>query len=278
MQAASPSLAHDLLRAPGATPTGIFVFVHGILGTRANWRGLARRVVKARPEVAALCVDLPMHGDSQGHAPPHGVEPSAEALAALCTEQELPVRAMLGHSFGGKVVLAAREGASVFADLDELWVVDSPPGVRSDGAQSDSARVIQMLGTLAARFAERADFVAEVMARGHSSELAHWLAMNLRRGDAGDYGLELDLAAIDAMLTDYFHTDAWPWLESAAHPGATHFIRGGRSQVYAPGEVDRLAELAQAGALSLHVVKPAGHWVHAEAPDAVFELLTGART
>jgi dienelactone hydrolase len=41
-------LAHSIVKPRSGEPEKYMLFLHGILGTRANWRGVARRVVDAR--------------------------------------------------------------------------------------------------------------------------------------------------------------------------------------------------------------------------------------
>src|SRR5690349_9989101 len=84
---------------------------HGIFGSGGNWRSIARKLVERRPRWGAVLVDLRGHGRSESGDPPHTVEAAAADLRAL--DQKLwgegrAVRAALGHSLGGKVVLALR--------------------------------------------------------------------------------------------------------------------------------------------------------------------------
>ena len=51
-------LSHALVTAPGQTPDRWMLFLHGILGSGANWRTVARKIVAARPQWGAVLVDL----------------------------------------------------------------------------------------------------------------------------------------------------------------------------------------------------------------------------
>jgi pimeloyl-ACP methyl ester carboxylesterase len=271
-----PALAHDRIHAPGGDPRRYALFVHGILGTKANWRGIARAFVKEKPDWGALTVDLPMHGDSQGFDPPWTLANCAEALMEFLAELDLPTQMALGHSFGGKVVLelAARlaEHEESSRRLQSLWIVDSPPGRRDDPAASDSHLVISKLRRLPSSFASRKAFAEAAAEEGLSKAIATWLAMNLRRVEGG-FVFPLDLDAITALLNDYFATDSWDGLETMADGLALQFIVGGKSTVFLPEERKRLDALASAGLIDLEVVEDAGHWVHAERPDRILEAL-----
>src|SRR5687767_12064792 len=100
----SPALAHAVLAPEGAAPRRWIMFLHGILGSGANWRSFAKGLLAACPGWGAVLVDLRMHGSSQGFAPPHTVAAAAADLASLGLPG--PLGAVVAHSFGGKVALA----------------------------------------------------------------------------------------------------------------------------------------------------------------------------
>src|SRR5688500_19013260 len=118
----------------GASPGRWFVFLHGILGSGANWRTFARQIVAARPEWGALLVDLRLHGESRDLLPPHTLAAAARDVALAVEARGGGVRAVLGHSFGGKVAiaLAGELAGAANGPLDDLFVVDSTPGARPD--------------------------------------------------------------------------------------------------------------------------------------------------
>ncbi len=234
------------------------LFTHGIYGSGANWRGIARKVVDRTPTWGALLVDLRGHGRSPTGDPPHTVDACAEDLAALVAQY--PVRAAVGHSFGGKVVLALRARA----EIEEVWVLDATPSARPaafDAPDNTVRQVLELMERLPARFAKRDDFVAAVIAAGQTETLARWLAMNLvPDGDA--MRLRLDLPMIRALLADYFTRDLWD-----AVPG-TRFVLGARSTTVPPEDRARL----EAAGARVDVVD-GGHWLHLDAPAALVELL-----
>jgi pimeloyl-ACP methyl ester carboxylesterase len=265
-------------RIEGASPAAATVlFTHGIFGAGGNWRSIARAVLARCPGYRALLVDLRLHGRSEAGAPPHTLAACADDLAALLAGERAagrPVRVAVGHSFGGKAVLALRARG---ADLAQTWMLDSTPSARPgawDAADNDVREVWESLAALARGWPKRDDFVAAMQARGHGPTLAAWLAMNLVPAPGGDGGLRLrlDLPAVRALVADYYAVDLWPALLDPALAGDVHVVIAARAATFSADDRARLAALPAAGRVHPHTVD-AGHWLHLDAPTAVVDLL-----
>ncbi len=254
------------------------LFLHGILGTRANWRGIARRFVEARPGWGAVLVDLREHGESLGFSAPHSLGAAADDLTALERSLQAPVAGALGHSFGGKVVLewlrAGRSGPT------EAWTIDSSPSPSTlHHDTSATAEVIRALEVLPRDWPTREAFVGAVVEAGQPLPIAQWLAMNLRRSDDGGRSFGPDLEVIRALIEDYAKTDCWDVVEALPDRCTLDVVVGARSEVFSESDRERVQGAASRNsAISVHVVEDAGHWVHVDNPDAVVALLTSSRS
>jgi pimeloyl-ACP methyl ester carboxylesterase len=274
------SLAIAPITAKDATPEKWLVFLHGILGSGANWRTFARQIVAARPEWGALLVDLRLHGDSQDFAPPHTLGAAArdivEAIPSLPGGERTPIRGVLGHSFGGKVgiELARQLAQSANGPLEQLVVVDSTPGARPDFRGSSGVRhIVELLTQLPPEFPDRNAFTAWAEERGVSRPTAMWLAMNVRPvPNTTRFEFRLDISAIRTMMDDYFVQDLWPVIENPPGAMTTHVIAGGDSEVVDAADLDRARKAPRA---TVDVIPNAGHWVHVDAPDKLRELVLG---
>ena len=271
-------LAHGILTAESADPERYMLFLHGILGTRANWRGVARRFVEVRPEWGAILVDLREHGDSLGFSAPHTLQAAAADVAELLGSLSTPVGGALGHSFGGKVVLEwlrSRRGQDT-----EAWTIDSSPSPSAANRDTTAtAEVIRTLDALPAEWDSRDAFVAAMVEAGQPPPIAQWLAMNLRRTDDGGRAFGPNLEVIRDLIEDYARADAWDVLEALPDGCTLDVVVGGRSEVFSRSDrarVERIAE--QNSRVSVHVIEHAGHWVHVDAADALVALLTSPRT
>jgi esterase len=284
---------HSFVTAPGAAPAQWMLVLHGIYGSGANWRTFAGKLVERQPGWGVVLVDLRMHGRSQDAPPPHTVAAAAADLGALrevLARDGKPVRAIAGHSFGGKVALAWRASLASLAspdgpDVDALahtWVLDASPTASPAAMDSTSNTVLQVLRMLAAlppRFASRGAFVAHVTGQGFAPMLANWLAMNLEAAPAGDpasgYVMRLDPAVMEALLRDFHGFDAWPAL--AHGPGIAHMIIAGASDTVGAADRQRLGALIAGGAaITVDIIPGASHWLHIDSLDALIDLVASA--
>jgi esterase len=233
----------------------------------------------AKPSWGALLVDLRLHGDSRGFLPPHTISAAAgDIVEWLRQSGEGKVRAVLGHSFGGKVAieLAGQLAASSQGPIDHLFVIDSTPGPRPDRRGSSSViEIIDLLEGVPSSFPDRGAFTSWVEARGVSRPVAMWLAMNVRPvPNTTVVELRLDIAQIRAMLGDYFACDLWPLLEKLSvqtpRATATHIIAGGRSDVLDAADLSRGRSLLHG---TVDVIEAAGHWVHVDAPKELLDVV-----
>lgn len=265
-------LSHDEV---GDGPKTV-VLVHGILGSGQNLKSLAKRLVEADPRFQAILVDLRGHGESHGLPPPHTVEACAQDVAAVVDGAGRAPDALVGHSFGGKVVLAL---ARARPEVRVVAALDSPPGPRTgflvkNGRLEEVARVLQVVRAVPMPAPSRRDFAARLQEAGLSHGLAQWMTTNLKPVDGG-FGWKLDFAVVDELLKSYGALDLWPAIEHEIRARVV-VVRGGRSDRWAPDERARLQGAVDEGLLDDHVVEGAGHWLHTDAPDAVAALLVDA--
>lgn len=259
-------LHHERLARSDSTPSRWLVLTHGIYGAGSNLRQIARKLNDQRRDWGVVLVDLRNHGRSEAGESPHTVDACARDLQALIAELG-DVAAIAGHSFGGKVVLATRPLVTV----QQTWLLDASPSARPAAlTEPDNSvvGVLELMERLPRTWARREDFVAAVTDAGHDSVLANWLAMNVVGDPAGELALRLDLAAIRALLEDYYARDLWD--VAFAPDGEVFVVVADRARTLSTEDLARLAS-APPHVHTHHVA--AGHWLHVEAPDAVVELL-----
>lgn len=267
-------LHHDLVTAPGATPTKALLFLHGILGSGGNLRSHARTFVTAKPEYLAVLIDLRAHGESLGVEGADTVANAAEDVAQTSRLLGVSVTGVVGHSFGGKVALAL---AQAHPELLDVMTLDSAPGPRLDARGSEATvRVVSMLQSMQGPWPTREAFVQEVESHGQSRGLAQWLGMNLARKPEG-FVFRLELTRILTLLDDYFAVDLWPLVERAAQTRLGprfHLVIGTQSKVYEHDDRIRAQTLESEsdGYVTVDLLD-AGHWVHVDDPQGVSAVI-----
>ena len=242
------------------------VMLHGIYGRGRNLRSVAQLVVAARPDYACWLVDLPYHGDSSAGQFGDTVSGLAQDVRTWIGRAAVESTAILGHSYGGKVALAI---ASQERDRAlQIWVIDSTPEMKPPGGSAWA--MLQIARDLPREVNTRDDAVAGLMDSGVERGVAQWMAQNLTLSN-GRYRWKLDFDAMERLLRDFFATDLWDVVESPNHSHDIHFLKASESSTISDAAVSRL-EAADANRVHVHH-RTGGHWIHAESPQVVADLL-----
>lgn len=271
-------LAHERVTSD-EPPERWMLFLHGILGRRANWRSFARSYVARRPTWGAVLVDLREHGESLGLPGPHTVEAAGEDLVELAASVVAAhggrVGGVLGHSFGGKVaIVGASRLRAVGEGVDELWILDAPVGPRTQPRDLTTERVFETLAGFPPTFESRSAFIDAVIAAGVARSVAQWLATNLVANESGGWRFALALEHLVALLEDFKRVDLWPLVDAEARAGArVSLVLGGRSEAVFGAELEQASRRARAGLLDVHTVADAGHWLHVDNPAGLLDVL-----
>ena len=252
--------------ASGEDSTRVLVMLHGIYGRGRNWQAIARGVTAARPDYACWLVDLPYHGDSGPGRHGDTVAGLAEDVIDWMRATAIVADVVLGHSYGGKVALAM--SALLAAQPLQVWIIDSTPEVKAPSGSAWS--MLQVIRGLPRRFPSREAAVAALAGGGFSVAVAQWMSTNLVRNGDG-FVWRLDFTVMERLLQDFFRTDLWPRVESPCPEHDVHVLKATESNAISQAAMRRLQAAASA---HVHVhQRPGGHWIHAESPAVVTELL-----
>lgn len=241
-----------------------FAFLHGLFGQGRNWSTIARGLAAEGP---SLLVDLPNHGRSPW-TDAFSYPAMADAVASDLVERLGPAGSLVvvGHSMGGKtaMVLALRRPELVRG----LVVVDIAPDDSSHGY--GFGRLIAALRDLdvaGLKTREQAD--AALAGRIPDAGVRAFLLQNLHRTRAGFEWLpNLDLLARDLPLISGF-----PGHLGGSYAGPVLWLRGEDSGYVRDEHIPAMTRLFPRQ--ELVTIPGAGHWLHADAPDAVVAVLRG---
>lgn len=283
-----PSIAYEVIRGAlvkgcsydsvaCAPPT--VVLVHGILGAHRNMLSFAKRLMEGYPSWQAILVDLRCHGQSAmlPFSGPNNVETSARDVLELLGHLKVFPHVLIGHSFGGKVVMSmAQQFGRTLPRPVQAWVLDALPGeVRAgqEGRKDHPFDLIQTLKNLVLPVPSRANLINKLTEAGFSSGVAQWMTTNLRpmNGSGGkNYTFTFDLAGVEEMYQSYENTDLWPLICNPPVGLKLDFVRADGS-VYRWGGEDS-QKIEECGH-KVHLLKNSGHWVHTDNPDGLFDII-----
>ena len=230
--------------------------LHGLFGAAGNFAAIQRRLAETRRVIA---FNLRNHGASP-HDPDMSYAAMAEDVLDSLKALGVPRAALVGHSMGGKVAMQA---ALLRPDrVSRLLVADMAPVPYEPAFRGIADAMLAVpLGpglTRAAADAALAPAVPDPTVRG-------FLLQNLRLGPAAAW--RIGLREIAAALPGIEGWDAPP---GSQYPGPVLMLRGERSDYVRPEH--RPAVRALFPAAQFMALKGAGHWLHADAPDAFVEI------
>ncbi len=169
---------------------------------------------------------------------------------------------ILGHSMGGKTAMTF---AGQYPDMvDKLVVVDIAPKQYQGGHESIFDALLSVDLSSAG---ERKLVEEQLAARIHEPAVLQFLLKNLSRQPDGSLGWKMNLPAIYSHYADIL-ADI-PAGEPYDKP--TLFIKGGNSAYIRPADWPNVEERFPAARLA--TIEGAGHWVHAEQPAALRQLV-----
>lgn len=233
------------------------IILHGLFGSSDNWYSLSK-VFAAHFRV--FTIDQRNHGQSF-HSPDHDYKLLTSDLETFVTEHQLSKPVLLGHSMGGKAVMnfAVRNPGM----LSSLIVADIMP--KKYPLHHDD--VLTGLKSIdPAKLSSRNDADGILQQNVADAGVRQFLLKNLSRSDKSGFEWKINLPALDANIAAM----AEGMVYEGQFKGPTLFIRGSRSNYYAPGDESTVAKYFPN---AQWVTLDAGHWVQAEKPQEFAEAV-----
>ncbi len=237
------------------------VILHGLLGSLDNWQSIAR---KLSSHYKVLVPDQRNHGRSP-HTEAFGYQLLVDDLLDFFGQQGIAQAHIIGHSMGGKAAMlfAMQHPAMV----KKLVVVDVAP-VRYDDRHSHIFHALLSVDFGAVHTREEVEAHLRAKLLGEAEATIQFLMKGLHRNESN--GLEWKFNA-QALFNAYSNISG----EVAGVPfqGETLFVKGALSNYILPAHLSAIAAL-----FPNHKqvsIENAGHWVHAENPNAFLEVVEG---
>ncbi|MCB0569557.1 MAG: alpha/beta fold hydrolase [Phaeodactylibacter sp.] len=234
------------------------VILHGLFGMLDNWQAVARKLSE---DYTAYLPDLRNHGRSPHHDD-MDYPCMAEDLRYFMESHWMFKAHIMGHSMGGKTAMQfalAHPGM-----VDKLIVVDIAPKAYSGGHQDifDALMSANLTGA-----AERSDVLTQLQSRIEAPGVQQFLMKNLSRNKKGKFEWKMNLPVLYKNYQNLLATiDADEPFE-----GPALFIRGERSDYILDEDWPMIKAVFPRA--QLETIAGAGHWVHADKPEELLEVL-----
>ena len=226
------------------------ILLHGLFGTASNFATIQRRLATNR---RVLAMDLRNHGRSP-HDPVMTYAAMADDVIETMHAHGLGQAALVGHSMGGKVAMTL--ALQTPDRVTRLLVADIAPVAYPPRYDA----IVQALAALPLHPGlTRATADATLAAAVPDPAMRQFLLSNLRFGVAQSWriGLSQIAAGLPAIMG---------WDATGHFDGPTLVLRGERSD-YVLSE-HRALFRALFPCARFATLRDAGHWLHADAPDA----------
>ncbi len=233
------------------------IILHGLFGASDNWLSIAKVLSE---HFKVYLIDQRNHGQS-----PHDDEFSypalAEDLKAFIEQHKIDNAVILGHSMGGKTAMQfALDNQDAF---EKLIVVDIGPKAYPVHHRTILDGLLSInLSTLASRGEadkQLSEYIPELGVR-------QFLLKNLGRGPNG-FEWKVNLPVINDKI-EIIGRGTEGKLDNNKE---VLFIRGANSNYILDEDVELIDQTFPTA--RLETVENAGHWVHAEKPQEVIDLV-----
>ena len=268
----------------------VALFLHGLMGSKRNWRTPMREFLKRHPEFRCVAVDLRGHGESAPRTfglplESHSIHSASEDVIHFLQEMNVHPTIVFAHSFGGKVALQLldiqlKSSSPIPA---HTWILDSVPGKYSDKdhhSPNSVSNIINTIRNMPTKFSSRDAMMRDIQSRDISVNISTWLGTNMVPSSDGAFTWCFDIEVIKRLFDQYCETDLWdsvygfPDPSSNAHAvGKLHFIRAGRNKAWKQEHLEQFRKLEVNSNVQLVTMPHVGHWLHSEDLQGVLDIV-----
>lgn len=252
----------------GVKSTSVIV-MHGLMGSRNNWRSLSKALCKTGRKVIA--VDARNHGESPHSEHMNYFLMSDDVLRLMDSLGEDRVN-LIGHSMGGKVLMTL---ALTHPDrVENLVVVDVAPKPRPANVTPTTSSYLQSMLKVSSSLCDMTE-ISLSQAKKHADmilqesvqdlSIRQFLLTNLIHQN-GRFRWRVNL---DSVINNMPELGDFPeFNQQFTNP--TLFIGGQNSDYILSSDIPRIKELFPKA--DVKHIENAGHWVHAENPQEFLKV------
>lgn len=234
------------------------IILHGLFGSSDNWMSIGKVLSE---DFTVWALDQRNHGQSP-HSEKFDYEIMAEDLNEFIDKHQINIPNIIGHSMGGKV---AMNFASKYPKkLDKLIVADIAPKYYPPHHQS----ILKGLNSVNLESISSRKEIDEILKKDIPEfGVRAFLMKNIFRTEEGNYGWRINLP----VLTKKVNQEGEDQSEKVSFQGKCLFIRGENSNYILDEDFEPIKKAFPNATIS--TLKNAGHWLHAEQPEAFLDLV-----
>lgn len=251
---------HLFSRKTGSGPP--LVVLHGLFGISDNWNALARRWAES---FTVYTVDLRNHGQSP-HSEEWNYSVMSDDVVELFGTEKLHDVTLLGHSMGGKT--AMRLALNYPMAIQKLIVADIAP--RRYPLQQEDV-IAALLTVQPERLASRKEAELILSKSLRDEGTIQFLLKNLYWKQTNDGNKILDWRFNLPVISRSMEAIAEPTETPAPSLVDSLFIRGERSKYITDADLKAIPSVFPNSRFL--TIADAGHWVHADQPDAFYDAV-----
>ncbi len=233
------------------------LIIHGLFGSLDNWQTLAK---KWSEHFRVLSIDVRNHGRSF-HSESMSFEEMCADIIKLLNHYGLTKISILGHSMGGKI---AMDFAAAHPDFVEKLIIADVAPYKYDAHHKEVFEVLDAMDF--SNFSNRAEIEAFIVSKlPHDKATAQFILKNIKRNeDTLVFEFKFNLKTLKTCYNYLIERIA-----PEGFGGKVLFLSGEHSQYITASTSTLLFDLYPQA--EIEIIPDAGHWIHADNPEAVFE-------
>jgi esterase len=244
--------------------------LHGLYGSSDNWVTIARSLSE---NFSVYLPDQRNHGQSP-HSDLHDYNSMSQDLFELTDELKIKKLFLAGHSMGGKVAVsfALKWPEKIYS----LTIIDISP-FRTAGTErkfyNEHKNILEtLLSADLSKIRTREEADSLLALKIESEKTRGFILKNLLRTGERTFSWKMNVKSLSDNLENIVDGMPRPTNETEHVTGfPVTFIKGEDSDYLSSVEFEAIQRLFPSA--EFITVKNAGHWVNAERPDAIIDIL-----
>ncbi len=246
------------------------IILHGLFGSSDNWITIAR---KLSGDFTVYLPDMRNHGLSP-HSPVHDYEAMTDDIYEFSIQEGLDRFFLAGHSMGGKA--AIRFALQWTGKLSGLLIADISP-FTPDGREkiyyNQYLSVLKAMQSVDLKeIISRTQVEKNLSKKIESARIREFILKNLKRDKENSFSWKINIASLLQNLhkiTGGINVPAEDPRGTSSFPVV--FLKGARSEYLPETDMPFIRKIFPGA--ELINIPDAGHWIHADKPDAVADAL-----